>query len=77
MSDEELWARVRAGDHEAFGEPFQRHAQPVFQYCLRSHDGLQDNGGGGGIAPLGADRYRAMTYGRTAATQAHRTTSAR
>lgn len=32
--------------------------------CLRSDDGLQASGGGGGIVPLGSDRYRAMSYGK-------------
>lgn len=35
MTDEELWGRVRAGDGEAFGLLFERHAQAVFAYCLR------------------------------------------
>lgn len=35
MTDEELWGQVRAGDGEAFGQLFERHAQAVFAYCLR------------------------------------------
>ena len=35
MTDEELWGQVRAGDGEAFGKLFERHAQAVFAYCLR------------------------------------------
>ena len=35
MTDEELWGQVRAGDGEAFGRLFERHAQAVFAYCLR------------------------------------------
>ncbi|WP_053736115.1 RNA polymerase sigma factor [Nocardia sp. NRRL S-836] len=39
MTDEELWGRVRAGDGDAFGLLFERHAQAVFAYCLRRTGG--------------------------------------
>jgi RNA polymerase sigma-70 factor (ECF subfamily) len=39
VTDEELWGRVRAGDGEAFGLLFERHAQAVFGYCLRRTGG--------------------------------------
>ncbi|MFS8099402.1 RNA polymerase sigma factor [Lentzea alba] len=34
-AEDELWARVRDGDGDAFGVLFERHAQAVFAYCLR------------------------------------------
>ena len=34
-SDADLWARSRAGDSEAFGLLFERHAKLVFNYCFR------------------------------------------
>ncbi|HEX8870739.1 MAG TPA: hypothetical protein VF821_34055 [Lentzea sp.] len=37
--------------------------QEAVQTCLRSRDDGVRGGGGGGIVELGADRYRAMTYG--------------
>jgi RNA polymerase sigma-70 factor (ECF subfamily) len=34
-SDAELWARSRAGDPDAFGALFERHATLIFNYCFR------------------------------------------
>ena len=34
-SDSALWARSRAGDTDAFGLLFDRHANLVYNYCLR------------------------------------------
>ena len=34
-SDADLWARSRAGDSEAFGLLFEKHAKPIFNYCFR------------------------------------------
>jgi RNA polymerase sigma-70 factor, ECF subfamily len=34
-SDSDLWARSRAGDADAFGLLFERHAKLVFNYCFR------------------------------------------
>ena len=34
-SDAELWERSRAGDSEAFGILFERHAKLIFNYCFR------------------------------------------
>jgi RNA polymerase sigma-70 factor, ECF subfamily len=34
-SDAELWARSRAGDPDAFGVLFERHASLIFNYCFR------------------------------------------
>lgn len=34
-SDAELWARSRAGDPDAFGALFERHAKLIFNYCFR------------------------------------------
>jgi RNA polymerase sigma-70 factor, ECF subfamily len=34
-SDSDLWARSRGGDSEAFGLLFERHAELIFNYCLR------------------------------------------
>ena len=34
-SDAELWARSRAGDADAFGLLFERHAGPIYNYCFR------------------------------------------
>lgn len=33
--DSELWSRVRAGDSEAFGALFERHANAIYNYCFR------------------------------------------
>jgi RNA polymerase sigma-70 factor (ECF subfamily) len=33
-SDAELWARARAGDTEAFGDLYERHARAIQSYCL-------------------------------------------
>jgi hypothetical protein len=32
--DQELWERTRAGDAEAFGDLYERHARTVQSYCL-------------------------------------------
>jgi len=34
-SDADLWARSRAGDRDAFGELFKRHAKAIYNYCFR------------------------------------------
>jgi RNA polymerase sigma factor (sigma-70 family) len=34
-SDAELWARSRAGEPDAFGLLFARHARLIFNYCFR------------------------------------------
>ena len=34
-SDAELWSRSRAGDRDAFGALFERHARPIYNYCFR------------------------------------------
>lgn len=34
-SDATLWARSRAGDAEAFGLLFERHAEAIYNYCFR------------------------------------------
>ena len=34
-SDASLWARSRAGNTEAFGLLFQRHAKIIYNYCFR------------------------------------------
>ena len=34
-SEADLWARSRAGDREAFGVLFERHAQVIYNYCFR------------------------------------------
>jgi RNA polymerase sigma-70 factor (ECF subfamily) len=33
--DAALWARSRAGDRDAFGELFERHAKLIYNYCFR------------------------------------------
>jgi RNA polymerase sigma-70 factor (ECF subfamily) len=33
--DSVLWSRARAGDAEAFGELFDRHARTIYNYCFR------------------------------------------
>lgn len=35
LDDGELWARAQAGDAEAFGSLFDRHATSVYRYCFR------------------------------------------
>ncbi len=34
-SDDDLWARSRAGDADAFGLLFERHAKLIYNYCFR------------------------------------------
>lgn len=34
-SDADLWARSRAGDRDAFGALFDRHARVIYNYCFR------------------------------------------
>lgn len=34
-SDADLWARSRAGDSDAFGLLFERHARLIYNYCFR------------------------------------------
>jgi RNA polymerase sigma factor (sigma-70 family) len=34
-SDSDLWARSRAGDRDAFGALFARHARLIYNYCFR------------------------------------------
>ncbi len=34
-SDADLWARSRAGDRDAFGVLFERHAKLIYNYCFR------------------------------------------
>ena len=34
-SDAELWNRSRAGDRDAFGALFDRHAKAIYNYCFR------------------------------------------
>ena len=34
-SDATLWARSRAGDADAFGLLFERHAKAIYNYCFR------------------------------------------
>ncbi len=35
VDDRELWARVRAGDGEAFGVLYERHVSAVYNFCFR------------------------------------------
>jgi RNA polymerase sigma factor (sigma-70 family) len=35
-SDASLWARARAGDRDAFGLLFRRHAKAIYNFCFRS-----------------------------------------
>jgi RNA polymerase sigma factor (sigma-70 family) len=35
LSDADLWARSRAGDADAFGLLFERHAKLIYNYCFR------------------------------------------
>jgi RNA polymerase sigma factor (sigma-70 family) len=35
LSDAQLWVRSRAGDAEAFGLLFERHAKVIYNYCFR------------------------------------------
>lgn len=34
-TDADLWARSRAGDRDAFGLLFERHAKAIYNYCFR------------------------------------------
>jgi RNA polymerase sigma-70 factor (ECF subfamily) len=34
-ADGELWTRVRAGDADAFGALFERHAKAIYNFCFR------------------------------------------
>lgn len=34
-SDADLWTRSRAGDREAFGALFERHAKAIYNYSFR------------------------------------------
>jgi RNA polymerase sigma-70 factor (ECF subfamily) len=34
-SDADLWTRSRAGDRDAFGALFERHARAIYNYCFR------------------------------------------
>jgi RNA polymerase sigma-70 factor, ECF subfamily len=34
-TDAELWLRIRAGEHDAFGDVFDRHADAVYRHLLR------------------------------------------
>ena len=35
IDDSVLWSRARAGDTEAFGMLFERHARTIYNYCFR------------------------------------------
>ena len=35
LGDSTLWFRIRAGDAEAFGLLFERHAKTIYNYCFR------------------------------------------
>ncbi|MGH3144162.1 MAG: RNA polymerase sigma factor, partial [Gaiellales bacterium] len=35
LDDSVLWSRARAGDSDAFGLLFQRHAGAIYNYCFR------------------------------------------
>jgi RNA polymerase sigma-70 factor, ECF subfamily len=35
LTDRELWRRAGAGDSEAFGELYDRHASAIYNYCFR------------------------------------------
>ena len=35
QSDADLWERSRAGEADAFGQLFERHAKSVYNYCFR------------------------------------------
>src|SRR2546421_12655149 len=35
VSDSELWSRGTAGDSDAFGLIFDRHAKAIYNYCFR------------------------------------------
>ena len=35
-TDEELWRRASAGDRDAFGDLFERHARAIYNFCFRS-----------------------------------------
>src|SRR5947208_10329823 len=34
-SDRDLWRRAAAGESAAFGELFDRHAQAIYNFCIR------------------------------------------
>lgn len=42
VADVDLWNQMRAGDLEAWGILFDRHAQRVFRFCSRFLGGSQD-----------------------------------
>jgi RNA polymerase sigma factor (sigma-70 family) len=35
LTDRELWRRAAAGEPEAFGELYERHANVIYNYCFR------------------------------------------
>jgi RNA polymerase sigma factor (sigma-70 family) len=35
LTDRELWRRAAAGESEAFGELYDRHANAIYNYCFR------------------------------------------
>jgi RNA polymerase sigma factor (sigma-70 family) len=35
LTDRELWRRAAAGESEAFGELYDRHASAIYNYCFR------------------------------------------
>lgn len=35
VSDRVLWDRARQGDTAAFGDLFERHSKPIYNYCFR------------------------------------------
>ena len=35
VDDSDLWSRARAGDSEAFGMLFDRHARTIYNFCFR------------------------------------------
>ena len=35
LTDRELWRRAAAGESEAFGELYDRHADAIYNYCFR------------------------------------------
>jgi RNA polymerase sigma-70 factor (ECF subfamily) len=34
-TDAELWSRALAGDHDAFGDLFDRHSRSIYNFCFR------------------------------------------